>query len=80
MSKKGRSRHIYLDRDQELILDVIGTAMGRRRLGVRASRSQLISTAVRNFIADCGEEEDLREAIEQAQRTVESQRSTDPEG
>ena len=60
---RGNARHIYLDDEQELILDAIGVAMGKRRLGVKAWRSQLIFTAVRNFIDDCMEEEDLREAI-----------------
>jgi hypothetical protein len=60
---KGNARHIYLDGEQELILDAIGAAMGKRRIGVSASRSQLIFTAVRNFIDDCMRDEDLREAI-----------------
>ncbi len=76
-SKKGQSYHVYLDKGQELILDAIGTAMGRRRLGVKASRSQLIFAAVRNFIVDCREEEDLRQAIEQADKAREGQESTE---
>jgi hypothetical protein len=60
---KGNARHIYLDDEQEQLLDAIGAAMGKRRLGVEASRSQLIFTAVRNFIDDCMQEEDLREAV-----------------
>jgi hypothetical protein len=50
---------------QEVLLDAIGTTMGKRRLGVEASRSQLIATAIRNFIEECREEEDLREAIDE---------------
>ncbi len=60
---KRNARHICLDDEQELMLDAIGAAMGKRRLGVAASRSQLIFTAVRNFIDDCMHEEDLRETI-----------------
>ena len=61
---KGNARNIYLNSEQALLLDAIGIAMGKRRIGVEPSRSQLIFfTAVRNFIVDCGEEEDLREAI-----------------
>ena len=60
---KGNACHIYLKTEQGLILDAIGKAMGKRRLGVEASRSQLISTAVRNFIEDCTAEEDLREVV-----------------
>jgi len=63
---KGNTRHIYLNKEQEFLLDAISEAMGRRRLGVAASRSQLIFSAVRNFIEDCRVEEDLREAIETA--------------
>lgn len=63
---RGNAYHIYLDNQQAFILDAIGVAMGKRRLGVEASRSQLISTAVRNFIEDCTVEEDLREAIAEA--------------
>jgi hypothetical protein len=67
---KGNARHIYLDNEQEVLLDAIGAAMGKRRLGVLASRSQLISTAVRNFIEDCRAEEDLKEAIEEATKNL----------
>ena len=60
---KGTACHIYLDKEQAAILDAIGDTMGKRRLGVLASRSQLISAAIRNFIEDCKAEEDLRETI-----------------
>jgi len=65
---KGNSRHIYLDKEQESVLDAIGAAMGKRRLGVEASRSQLIFTAARNFIDDCMADEDLREAIQEVRK------------
>lgn len=74
-NKKGQARHIYLDREQEALLDAIGIAKGKRRLDVKATRSQLISTAVRNFIIDCGEEEDLREAMEDARKAMREQES-----
>jgi metal-responsive CopG/Arc/MetJ family transcriptional regulator len=67
---KGNARHIYLDHEQELILDAIGAAKGKRRLDVEASRSQLIKTAVRNYIDDCKAEEDLKEAIEETRRQI----------
>jgi hypothetical protein len=63
---KGNSRHIYLNKVQELVLDAISAARGKRRLDVEPTRSQLIFTAVRNFIEDCEAEEDLREAIKEA--------------
>lgn len=75
---KGNPCHIYLDREQALILDAIGVAMGKRRLGVLASRSQLISSAIRNFIEDCKEEEDLREAIADARKQFEEARKEGP--
>jgi hypothetical protein len=56
--------------EQEIILDSIGEAMGRRRLGAEATRSQLIFSAIRNFIEDCREEEDLREAIDEARMRI----------
>ena len=65
---KGNPRHIYLNNEQAVLLDTIGEAMGKRRLGVRARRSQLIFTALRNFIDDCRADEDLREAIEEARK------------
>jgi len=65
---KGNACHIYLNKEQALFLDAIGAAMGKRRLGAEASRSQLIFTAVRNFIEDCKAEEDLREAINEAHK------------
>jgi metal-responsive CopG/Arc/MetJ family transcriptional regulator len=67
---KGAACHIYLDKEQAAILDAIGEAMGKRRLGVPASRSQLISSAIRNFIEDCKAEEDLREAIAEAHKQL----------
>ena len=74
-SKRGQPCHIYLDNEQELLLDAISIAKGKRRLDVKATRSQLISTAVRNFIIDCREEEDLRVAVDDALKTI-SERET----
>ena len=66
-SKQGSSRHVYLDKEQELILEVIGETMGKRRLGVKATRSQLIYSAVRNFIDEnAAADDDMKEAINQA--------------
>jgi len=73
---RGNARHIYLDNEQASILDAIGAAMGKRRLGVEASRSQLIFKAVKNFIEDCTVEEDLREAIEEARRHPPTRKET----
>jgi hypothetical protein len=73
---KGNARHIYLDDEQEVILDAIGAAMGKRRLGVTGSRSQLIFTAVRNFIDDCIQEEDLKEAIGEARKHLANGKET----
>ena len=73
---KGNARHIYLDREQELILDAISVAKSKRRLDVEATRSQLIKTAVRNYIDDCKEEEDLREAIEEARKQLTARKET----
>jgi hypothetical protein len=64
-TRRGNPRHVYLDTEQMVMLDVIGETMGKRHLGVRAKRSQLIFTAVRNFIEECRQEEDLREAIDE---------------
>lgn len=62
-------------RQQEIILDAIGETVGRRRLGAKATRSQLIFSAIRNFIEDCRDEEDLREAIDEARmRTLTHER------
>ncbi len=71
---KGNACHIYLNNEQGPILDAIGAAMGKRRLGVAASRSQLIFTAVRNFVDDCMAEEDLREAITGTRKQLEATR------
>jgi hypothetical protein len=73
---KGNARHIYLDREQELILDAISVAKGKRRLDVEATRSQLIKTAVRNYIEDCKEEEDLREAIAETRKRMANGKET----
>ena len=73
---RGNARHIYLDNEQTLMLDAIGVAMGKRRLGIAASRSQLIFTAVRNFIDDCMVEEDLREAIGETRKHLTTGKET----
>jgi hypothetical protein len=62
--KVRKARHINLDEEQRIILEAIGETMGKRRLGVRADRSQLIFSAVRNFIDDCRADEDLRQVID----------------
>lgn len=48
---------------QERILAAIAKAKGKRRLDVKPTREQLIEKAVANFIEDCMDDEDLREAI-----------------
>ena len=68
--RRGDPSHIYLDKQQAALLDAIRLSMGKRRLGVIASRSQLIHTAIRNFISDCEAEEDLREAMKDARAGV----------
>jgi len=73
---KGSARHIYLDHEQEVILDAIAATMGKRRVGVAASRSQLIFTAVRNFIDECLEHEDLREAIAETRKHLAAAKET----
>jgi hypothetical protein len=73
---KGNARHIYLDHEQELILDAISVAKGKRRLDVEATRSQLIKTAVRNYIEDCKVEEDLRESIEETRKLLATGKET----
>jgi hypothetical protein len=73
---KGKACHIYLNKEQEFLLDAIGATLGKRRLGVEPSRSQLILSAVRNFIEDCRAEEDLREAIEEAQAQLDAGRKS----
>ena len=73
---RGNARHIYLDNEQASILDAIGAAMGKRRLGVEASRSQLIFKAVKNFIQDCTADEDLKEAIEEARKRLAAGKET----
>ncbi len=73
--KKGDPFHMYLDREHGAFLDAIGEAMGKRRLGVSANRSQLISSAIRNFIEDCKVEEDLKEAIREASEIMRETRS-----
>jgi len=81
--RKGSPSRIYLDKEQETILDAISEAKGRRHLDVRPNRSQLIATAIRNYISECEEaEEDLREAIREARdrsRESESKNTTEPE-
>jgi hypothetical protein len=67
---KGNACHIYLNKEQGFLLDAISAAMGKRRLGVEPSRSQLILSAVRNFIEDCRAEEDLKEAIDEARAQI----------
>jgi hypothetical protein len=57
-------------RQQEIILDAIGETMGRRRLGAKITRSQLIFSAIRNFIEDCRDEEDLRETIDESRMRI----------
>ena len=72
-SRVRKAIHVNLDEEQRVILDAIGETMGKRRLGVRADRSQLIFTAVRNFIEECREEEDLKPVIDEVRRLMTQQ-------
>jgi hypothetical protein len=56
-----------LKRDQEALLDTIARAMGRSRIGIEPSRSQLIAKAVSNYIDDCRHDPFLKPAIEEAE-------------
>jgi hypothetical protein len=50
------------------MLDAVGAGIGKRRLGVASSRSQLNRTAAQNFIDDCMVEKDVRYAIRLTRR------------
>jgi predicted DNA-binding protein len=73
--KHGNSRHIYLKREQEELLDVIAKTMGKSRIGIEPTRSQLIAKAVENYIEDCRKDSLLASAIEQADVQLSSDRA-----
>ena len=68
--KSGGARNVYLTKEQVVILSAIAKAMGETPVGVEPSRSQLIGKAVQNYIAQCQQDEHLKEAIRAAEEQL----------
>ncbi len=70
-AKRGNARHVYLERDFEVVLDAIADAVSNSRLGPHGiSRSQLINKAIKNYIYECRRDPALKATIEKAERRI----------
>ena len=75
-AKGGNARHIYLNREFEVLLDAIAEEVSNSRLGPHGvSRSQLINKAIANYIDECRDEPALKAAIEKTERNLFDERS-----
>jgi hypothetical protein len=75
-AKGGNARHIYLNREFEVLLDAIAAEMSNSRLGpYGVSRSQLINKAIANYIEECRNEPAIKAAIEKTERNLLDERS-----
>jgi hypothetical protein len=61
---KGIQLNTYVPKEDVRILDAIAKAMAQGEIGIRPTRSQLVTKAIENFIQACGSRDDLRQAIE----------------
>jgi hypothetical protein len=69
---KGTAVNLYVPKECVQTLDAIAEAMGKGEIGIRPTRSQLVTKAIENFINTCRSREELRQvidAIEKVSRT-----------
>jgi hypothetical protein len=67
-TKGGSARHVYLNKEFEVVLDAIAEEVSNSRLGPHGvSRSQLINKAIENYIEECRNDSILKGAVEKAE-------------
>ena len=70
---KGVPLNTYIPKEDVRTLDAIAEAMAQGEIGIRPTRSQLITKAIENFIQACRTRDHLRQAIEAVRKEFEKE-------
>jgi hypothetical protein len=73
---KGIQLNTYVPKEDVRILDSIAQAMAQGEIGIRPTRSQLVTKAIENFINACRAHDNLRGAIDAVQVELEKEALT----
>ncbi len=73
---KGIALNTYVPKEDVRTLDAIAEAMAQGEIGIRPTRSQLITKAIENFIEVCRTRDHLRQAIETVRKEFEKEALT----
>ncbi len=68
---RGIQLNTYVPKGEVRILDAIADAMAHGEIGIRPTRSQLVTKAIQNFIRACETRDDLKQAIESVRKEIE---------
>jgi hypothetical protein len=67
---KGTQLNTYVPKEDVRILDAIAEAMAHGEIGIRPTRSQLVTKAIQNFVRACEARDDLKQAIESVRKEI----------
>jgi hypothetical protein len=70
---KGIQLNTYVPKEEVRILDAIAEAMAQGEIGIRPTRSQLVTKAIQNFIRACEARDHLKRAIETVRKEFEKE-------
>lgn len=70
---KGIQLNTYVPKEAVRTLDAIAEAMARGEIGIRPTRSQLVTKAIENFIQACRARDHLKQAIEAVRAEFENE-------
>ncbi|MGC2465158.1 MAG: hypothetical protein WA517_08175 [Candidatus Acidiferrum sp.] len=73
---KGIQLNSYVPKEDVRTLDAIAEAMAKGEIGIRPTRSQLVTKAIENFIQACQARDHLRQAIESVRKEFEREALT----
>lgn len=67
---KGIQLNTYVPKDDVRVLDAIAEAMAHGDIGIRPTRSQLVTKAIQNFVRACETRDDLKQVIESVRKEI----------
>jgi hypothetical protein len=70
---KGIQLNTYVPKEDVRMLDAIAEAMAQGEVGIRPTRSQLVTKAIENFIRACEARDHLKTAIETVRKEFEKE-------
>jgi hypothetical protein len=68
---KGIQLNTYVPKEDVRTLDAIAEAMAQGEIGIRPTRSQLVTKAIENFIQACQARDHLKQSIEAVRKEFE---------